>query len=335
MDEREARELRLKKKKRKRAITLISLFMVVILAGGGAYWAKQYRIKKTTEEAERKEQESMEEVFLITDILSTEVTGVNVTNEYGNFEFNWVYTNEEEHLGGWVKKGEEDFPTKATAVQGVVGAMSRLMGTVRIPAEEVDSEKFGLTNPSVTVTVSMKERAAQTYSFGNQAPYEAGYYIRDDETGDVYLVDTTVFNKLHLDVLDFAMMEMFPSAQAANITEVTVERKGNETAVYSRGADTNSNPAIFSECTTFSVSGMVEYNCKDFAKYGLDDPYMVVTVLYNDIEVDDSDGNQYTIPCMMFLKVGNETESGNYYVRVNDSPYVYIMTKAFVGYYIK
>lgn len=332
MDAREEREKRLKRLRRKRMATVAVFCLILAGLGCGYAAARRYRIKKATEAAEKKQEETKNNTFVVTEFTLVDATAMELINENGTFCFEWEYIKEEEHIGGWVKTDERDFPTKATAVQGAIGSVCLLKGSVKIPAEEVDPEKFGLADSKMRIKVFLKDGTEPVFTFGAQAPYEAGYYLRQESTGDVYLVDNDVFTKCHLTICDFAMSEIFPTTQPGNITEVTVAVKGKEPRSYTRTVNedgTTSYPSIFVDCTTFVASTFVEYNCKDFAKYGLEEPFATVRVYYNDIQKDEETGENAMVPCQMFVEFGNKTESGNYYVRVNGSNYVYIMTESF------
>lgn len=332
MDAREEREKRLKRLRRKKMVTVAVFCLILAGLGFGYAAARRYRIKKATEAAEKKLEEIKNNTFSVTDFSLGDATAMELINENGTFCFEWVYTNEEKHIGGWVKTDEEDFPTKATAVQGAIGSVCLLKGSMKIPAEEVEPEKFGLTDSQTRIKVFLKDGTEPVFTFGAQAPYETGYYLRQESTGDVYLVDNDVFTKCHLTLFDFAMSEDFPTTQPGNITEVMIEVKGKEPRSYARTINddgTASYPPLFANCTTFVASKFVEYNCKDFAKYGLEEPFATVRVYYNDILKDEETGESATVPCLMFAEFGNKTESGNYYVRINGSNYVYIMTEGF------
>lgn len=336
MDAREEREQRLKRLKKKRMLSIAALMLILSAVIGGYFIARQIRIKKTTEEAEKKAQENQSQVHLITKFTLVDATAVKVSNEDADFGFSWIYTNEEQHIGGWVKDGEADFPTKASAVQQLIDSVCALYGTTQILAADVEPEKYGLNDSKVRISVFLKDGTEQAFSFGSAAPYGAGYYMRQESTGDVYVVDSTVYNLINTKTIDYAMAETFPTAQISSITEVIIEEKGKETLKYERtiNPDGSANfPSIFGDCTSFVASKIVEYNCKDFAKYGLDDPYAVVTVLYNGHETNEN-GEDILVPYMMFAKLGNKNESGNYYARINDSSYVYIMTAAFAEKYL-
>lgn len=336
MDAREEREKRLKRLKQKRMIMIAALMLVLSAVIGGYFIARQIRIKKTTEEAEKKAQENQSQVHLITQFTLVDATAVEVSNEDADFGFTWIYTNEEQHIGGWVKDGEAEFPTKASAVQQLIDSVCALYGTTKIPAADVEPEKYGLNNSKVRIKVTLKDGTEPAFSFGAAAPYGAGYYMCQETTGDVYVVDSTVYNLVNTKLIDYAMAETFPVAQISGITEVIIEEKGRDTLKYERSINPDGSanfPSIFGDCTSFVASKIVEYNCKDFTKYGLDDPYATITVLYNGHETNEN-GEDILIPYMMYAKLGNRTESGNFYARVNDSNYVYIMTAAFAEKYL-
>jgi hypothetical protein len=113
-----------------------------------------------------------------------------------------------------------------------------------------------------------------------------------------------------------------------------------------------------SDLTTFlgsyediSYDGAVEYNCSDFSKYGLDeenpataliqvDYYELVDVEDDSDDSDDSDSSddsddsddeevaQEQVDHTAKIIIGNQNDDGDYYARVNDSSYVYLLTES-------
>lgn len=89
---------------------------------------------------------------------------------------------------------------------------------------------------------------------------------------------------------------------------------------------------------SFSYIGAVEYNCKDFAKYGLEEKEpetALIKVKYYelvDVEEDEKEDaeeeeetKQERVDHEAKIVIGAKDQDGNYYVRVNDSSYVYLM----------
>ena len=127
------------------------------------------------------------------------------------------------------------------------------------------------------------------------------------------------------------------------IMDVTVETDGEQT-MYIAYDETKEKPwqlttpegtfdgdsdavtSALGKYNSYSVKSVVEYNCADFSRYGLEEPATVVTVRYT----EEEETEEATVKTLVFeFGNKNEEESGTY-VRINGSPYVYTMTEYYV-----
>ena len=326
MDEREARIQRLKRLKRKRMLTICVLCVLLIGLGGGYYILREYNEKKAAEEARKEEEklalENTEEA--ITSFKLTEVAAIEFTNEEASYHFVWT---DMDPTGTWVKQDETDFPTNITKVQTIIGTFCEMTGSNRIAAEKADLSLYGLDNTAYTAKITLREGGEHSFRVGNAAPYDSGYYLLYENTGDVYVVTNLAHTRLATEKIDMVQAETFPSAEPESMMELRIEVRDGETISYVPEENEDGSfayPPIFYDSMRFVASTIEEYNCTDFAKYGLDDPYVTVTIDYLGYTFDEG-GMLIREPMTMKLEIGDKTVSDNYFVRVNDSNFVYIM----------
>ena len=329
MEEREARELRLKRLKRKRMFTMIALVAVLGLLGGGYWFITDRKAKLAAEEAQKKaEQEAARnQKSKITGFLLNDVNEAEFTTEDSSYHFVWV---EEGEYGSWVRQGEEDFPTNEEKLQTIIGVFCELEGTSKMLLDDIDPANYGLRDARLTMKLTLTDGTEHSFCIGDKAPYDAGYYLLYENTGEVYVVSSSIHTQLTTKEIKLVQGETFPSAEPESITELRIEVRDGETVSYVPEVaedGTKTIPPIYYDSVRFVASTVQEYNCTDFAQYGLDDPYVTVTIDY--LGYVFTDGGLLTRePCTMKLEIGDKTVSDNYFVRVDESDFVYIMMKA-------
>ncbi len=329
MEEREARELRLKRLKRKRMFTMLALVAVLGLLGGGYWFITDRKAKLAAEEAQKKaEQEAARnQKSKITGFLLNDVNEAEFTTEDSSYHFVWV---EEGEYGSWVRQGEEDFPTNEEKLQTIIGVFCELEGTSKMLLADIDPANYGLRDARLTMKLTLADGTEHSFCIGDEAPYDAGYYLLYENTGEVYVVSSSIHTQLTTKEIKLVQGETFPSAEPESITELRIEVRDGETVSYVPEVaedGTKTIPPIYYDSVRFVASTIQEYNCTDFAQYGLDDPYVTVTIDY--LGYVFTDGGLLTRePCTMKLEIGDKTVSDNYFVRVDESDFVYIMMKA-------
>lgn len=329
MEEREERALRLKRLKRKRAYTILALVAVLGLLGGGYWFITDRKAKLAADEEQKKaEQEAARnQKTEITSFLLNEVCEARFTNEEASYHFVW---EEEGNLGSWVKQGEEDFPTNEEKLQNIMGAFCKLEGTSRMKFADINPADYGLDSTKLTMKLTLTDGTEHSFLMGDEAPYDAGYYLLYENTEEVFVVASNLYTQLTTKSTKLVQGETFPYVEPESITRYCIEVRDGETKTYEPEVaedGTKTFPAVFYDSVPFVASTIQEYNCTDFAQYGLDDPYVTVTVDY--LGYVFTDGGMLTRePCTMKLEIGDKTVSDNYFVRVDESDFVYIMMKA-------
>lgn len=326
MEEREERLQRLKRLKRRRMFTVIGLCAILGCLVGGYYLITLRNKRIASEEAKKKEEmaAASSQETEITTFLLKDVARVAFSNEEASYEFFW---EENESIGSWIRKGEEDFPTNEEKLQNIMNSFCELSGAYQVDAAEVDTEDYGLKNTSRTIKLTLNDGTEHSFRLGDETPYAEGYYLLYENTGKIYVVAANLNTQLTTKAVKLVQGETFPSAEPESITELRIEVRDGETISYvpeTAEDGTVTYPPIYYDSMRFVASTIQEYNCEDFGKYGLDDPYVTVTIDYMGYVFTDQ-GMLTREPCTMVLEIGDKTVSDNYYVRVDKSNFVYIM----------
>ena len=336
MDEREERLQRIKRIRRKRVITVLVLCGVLVALVGGYKALIRHNEERAAKEA-AKDQERIDYVtdkVQITEFLLKDVTEFAFTNSEASYHFVW---KQEGNYGNWIRQGQEDFPTNGEKVQTIAGYFCNMSGTRKIGEEGTVLATYGLDDTRFTATVTLDDGTVEKFRIGDAAPYSAGRYMLKESTGEVFVVADLIYKQLSTEEKKLVKGDTFPSAMPEKMSEVRIEIKGQEPQSYVPGTKEDGSadiPTIFYDCISFVASTIQEYNCKDFAKYGLDDPYATVTVNYTGYIMDET-GNIREEETSMVLEIGDKTVSDNYYVRVNGTDFVYILVKAQAEKYLK
>lgn len=332
-EEREERIKRLKRLKRKRLVTMLALFLLLAGLCGGYYAASRYKAKKAEEEAKKQEEQGNgPEEFTVTSFSYADVAAVDYTNEENSYRF---VRTESDAGDVWVREGMEEFPTKNSKLQTIIKSICNLTSTAKIDGAGERLSEYGLEDPVVSIKITLSDGTVHRFRLGEEAPYSAGYYLLQEETGEVWVAGSSVYTQFSTTEMKLVQEETFPQISKENITKAEVALRGEEGVCYEPQTaedGTVTYPALFTDCEKFIASTIQEYNCTDFAAYGLADPYLTVTVSY--LESVISDGALVKENRTATLELGDLTVSGNYYVRVNGSPFVYIMTAANAKKYI-
>jgi len=290
--------------------------------------AAEEQAKKDAEQSIRTAQETEFTSFMLTDVAEIEYS-----NEEAVYNFYWF---EIENYGGWLRRDQEDFPTDDSIIQTIINYFCCMVGTSRMEAKDINLADYGLDDTKYWAKITLTDGTVHTFYLGNETPYATGDYLLYENTGEVFVVSSTVKKKMATEEIKLVLAETFPSAEAESMTELRIEVRDGETISYVPELNEDgsySYPPIFYDSIRFVASTVQEYNCTDFSKYGLDDPYVTVTIDYLGYVMDEN-GVITREPSTMVAEIGDKTVSDNYYVRINGSDFVYIMTAAHAKKYL-
>lgn len=160
--------------------------------------------------------------------------------------------------------------------------------------------EYGLEKPLATVNVTFSDESIETLYIGNSAPGDKGIYFRRSGNSNVYLAQKLSVNMFLVDGLQLFSKQLTQELEdEEEITEVAISGNGykdeilisNEAVINSINMYNMISPhrEICSESVTggfgsvfYDLEGSwiasLQVNDEDIAKYGLDDPYMDITV---------------------------------------------------------
>lgn len=347
----------------KKSTKLVSA-VVVLAVLGGVYVGLNTYVSKEEKAESSSEEESKTEVFSVKtdDIKSLEFI---VDKKEVTFE---------KKDDSWVKKDETAFPVNQTTLDSAASAIETVEAD-RVLEDVEDLAEYGLDSPSNTVTVDTADGTTKL-NIGDENTSTNQYYIsRADDDSTVYVVAADTVSPFMNSLYDYAQGEDFPTIDSSTVKKVQVSEdkdsyvleENSDGATWDvsgdgssdkESADTTAAGNVTSGLGSFAFDQFVNYNAEDLSQYGLDKPYAMITVDYQEEVEDDStdstesgendstasesdsensdttdtdsssedeDSKTTTVDKQLVIYVGDEAGDGSRYVTV-DNKQIYTMS---------
>ena len=285
-------------KKKKGPVILIGvLVLLLILYFALSTWNKKQDSKE-------------EETVKVTDLKTSEITGVKY--DLGTGEMNF-----EKDGDTWYYTADKDFPLRQSDPKTVADAMGQLSADREL--EDADAlEEYGLDHPTYTVTLTDEDGTVTTIKVGNATGND--YYATVDDTEKVYTIPATSLDDIQTELDQIAQLDTYPSIGSGNLKKEVITQNG-ETTTYDSENENQAEDvaAVAGGLGAVKLSEAADYSVDDadLAGYGLDATSRItVEVTYTS---DDEDQT-------MTLYIGGENGSGDRYVMMNDSRIVYLIS---------
>ena len=285
-------------KKKKGPLILIGvLVLLLILYFALSTWNKKQDSKE-------------EETVKVTDLKTSEITGVKY--DLGTGEMNF-----EKDGDTWYYTADKDFPLRQSYPKTVADAMGRLSADREL--EDADAlEEYGLDHPTYTVTLTDEDGTVTTIKVGNATGND--YYATVDDTEKVYTIPATSLDDIQTELDQIAQLDTYPSIGSGNLKKEVITQNGETTTYDSENEDQAEDvAAVAGGLGAATLSEVADYSVDDadLTGYGLDETSKItVEVTYTS---DDEDQT-------MTLYIGGENGSGDRYVMINDSRIVYLIS---------
>ena len=319
------------KKKTKNLILLVSV--MVLLLGG------YLLMGLIPEEDAGQSVETESDIIEITEFTAADIASYHYKNP--QYEIGFDITEK-----GYVHQEDPEFPVNDAAVELQLSILESLHSSREITG--TDKAEYGLVDPMVSISVVLQDGAKRNFAIGDKALFEDAYYVSDEENNKIYLVSSEQCAEFNNNWTAMVEKETMVTLTTDQIVDVTVETDGvvttyinyDENMTYPwqittpEGTFAGDETAVLEALGMFgaySIRSTVEYDCTDFARYGLDPAATKVTVRYTlpeGVEVPESAVTE-EYPTLVF-EFGNVDEDNGSYVRVNGSSYVYGFSKYYV-----
>lgn len=288
-----------------KTVKMILAVAVLLVCCGGYVGVKTYVARQ--EEAQEAEEEV--ETTSVVSLSSEDVKSIEFVIDKKEVVF-------EKDDNTWVKKDEKEFPVDQTTLDNAVSGVVSL-DSERVLEDVEDLSEYGLSEPSNTIKVTTEntdgEEETTVLRVGDENESENKYYVsKDDDRNTVYLVDNTVVEAFSNDLYDYAQKEDFPVISSTDtISKISVSgddissyelNKDEDTGFWYIGsgserekADSATASSLTTSFGSLAYDSFVNYDCKDKGVYGLDEPYAVISVDYQEEVSEDETSDLETI----------------------------------------
>ena len=281
----------------KKSTKLVSAVVVLAVLGGVYVGLNTYVTKKESTESSS-EEESKTEVYSVK------------TDDIKSLEFiidkkDTVFEKKDD---SWVKKDETAFPVNQTTLDSAASALEKVEAD-RVLENVDDLTEYGLDSPSNSVTVTTDDGTTK-FNIGDENTSTNQYYIaKDDEDSTVYVVSSSTVTPFMNSLYDYAQGEDFPTIDSSTVKKVQVSQdedsyileENSDGATWDvstdgsdkETADTTAAGNVTSGLGSLAYDQFTDYNAEDLSRYGLDKPYAIITVDYQEeVENDSSDESE-------------------------------------------
>lgn len=229
---------------------------------------------------------------------------ISVTNQYGSFTF--AHENDK-----WVMTK----PDRYRVNQEKIKIMADFLLDLPINrALDSDLPEYGFTKPNITIKFVSTSNQVHSFYIGNMTPSKAQVYLKDAQTGKIYVCDIGPVAQLDGSLTAFRDKDIF-TIDKTQITrlvyyegtqkQLDVERSASQdwqmTYPYTAPARSVELNEITGKMLSWSVAGYPEEGPLDLAAVGLDSPSHV-------LEVSDASGQSQRFEF-------GKSEEGMIYVR--------------------
>lgn len=297
---------------KRQTITLLSLTGALVLCAGG------YAVLAFTPQEEEAPAVALTSAADELTAASWQIAGTTIS---------FVKTDDTWHL-----EGQEAFPVDGEKVLTALTALTPLEAQP-LSEQAEDSAAYGITDDSDRVALTTAD-GETVIRFGDDNPLGTGRYCAPEESGSIYLADTTALDALTTDAMDFIEMEEVPdmtdtvrwSIESGQAAVQVLSRQQDEGSLdgfaWENAAgeplDTSSVESTLAYLTGLSYLRCAAYAPQDLAEYGLEIPQATVRVTYRDAQGQEAE---------MAWQLGLQTDDG-FYARPEGSDDVYVIDAA-------
>ncbi len=315
----------------------VKLVLGIILLGilTGSYFGVKFRVAKWEGQEEKQEEEK-------TSVFHTETDKIQ-SLKFMVDEKEIIFRKDGEN---WIKEGEEDFPVNQDVLDGAASSISSV-DAQRVLEQADELMEYELDNPQNTITIHLNTGESTVIRVGMKNSSTGQYYInKDEDRNTVYVVDAASITPFMDSLYDYAQMQTFPAVDSTTISKIVVNQseKGYEAVkdedtglwtIESEGkiekGDSSKLGSMVNSIGSLEYDSFVDYNCTDKGKYGLEKPYAIVKISWEETIVADNEEETKAEEAKMEEKelvfmIGSEASSDSRYIMVDDNKEVYTMT---------
>lgn len=248
------------------------------------------------------------ESFVLSAQTTDTIAKIHVKNADGEYDI--IPTEGTDDEGNtetvWTIEGLENAPLLNDTIKSAVSGIANVEAQQRVEEKPEDTEKYGLSEPQASVTISYTDGTEYSFSYGDQTPTSSSaVYFMDEATDTVYTYKKSAVTPFSGDKFSFIDTNVMPEQDTSGeeeIEKLTVERydfdepltveliptTDDEIAVftyqitspYTVYADLTDAPTFMNSLFSLEAQKAVWYGMEesDYELAGLDEPTCTVTM---------------------------------------------------------
>ncbi len=204
----------LKQKRKKNLIAVLSVIVVLVVL--------VVAVKLLTSEKSKDEDTEgvVTEAFKIATISESSVKKIDYVSDGKTFSF--AYEND-----AWTYTDDKNFPLDQNRITSkFLDSFFAITSERKITVEDGSYAKYGLDNPSITLTFTDNNKIATTYLMGSYNSVIGGYYVTVKDSKEIYVIDDTMLQICRDNIYDFATVETIPSFSTDALNSLSVTNNG-------------------------------------------------------------------------------------------------------------
>ena len=255
-----------------------------------------------------------------------DVKEVTVQNETETFTLHKVDDK-------WSIKGKDDIALDQNKAAGIVQSAAYVTAGQKVAEDMVNAADFGLDKPQATISATFSDGVEHVYYVGDKTPDGSNYYMTMKGNDEIFTVwmnyglnglktvnELRQLTQLSIAMEDITQVDVTNREGSYSIKEVGEDERisifaWEVVAPYQRPVETEAFQTFLTEVTSVKVSGVVEGEVTDLAKYGMDKPWGKVTLTTRDGKIET-------------LNLGNDVDESNVSVMFEGEDTVYKMAKS-------
>jgi len=129
--------------------------------------------------------------------------------------------------GKWIMFAPKTWPLDQDAVSGLISTLSSLSASRLVEEKTADLAQFGLSNPSLVVTITKKDGKTEKLLVGDESPASGGYFAKREGDPRIFIIasyNKTGFDKSLSDLRDKRLLTFDPD----KLSRVQLIAKGQQ-----------------------------------------------------------------------------------------------------------
>lgn len=271
----------------------ITIILVVLIILAGALVAVKFL--PGNEEPKEPEKTQSTEYFDILRVKIDDISKVDVTTSKDSYTV--TKSGSEVHLSD-----SENLMISNQFLQSLLNSCSYIYAEKVASENKDDAEIYGFTNPKATLNITLKDGSNKTLLVGNDTIDASGSYIKMADEDKIYIKSAYGLSSLIPEYKSFVnksalritpdkheSLSLFSLSKPGSMdielkaTKVKTEKTEGVLWEMKKPAFAEVNTTVFTNdvltpLESFTANGIAEVKVSDLSKYGLDNPYAVLSI---------------------------------------------------------